>query len=132
MIKAVLDSNVLISAAFWNGPPRRIVRKGVDRDFQIIISEPLAEEVLDKLLGKFRASADEVKNFLGPILAHAELVISSTHLRVVKTDPDDDKIIECALAGNADYIVTGDRDLLDMKQYQSITIITPAQFIKML
>ena len=132
MIRAVIDTNVFVSAAFWSGTPFRIVNHGIDGRFRIVISEAIIAETRNKLTTKFYASVDEVDDFLAPIVTNAHFSNPDTPLHVVARDPSDNKIIECAVSGNADVIVTGDLDILDLKQYRDIKIITPAPFLKML
>jgi len=65
-------------------------------------------------------------------LLNSEIVVPKEKLHIVYKDPTDNKIVECAVAGNADYIVSGDKHLLDLKRYGGIDIISPARFLKLL
>ena len=87
---------------------------------------------LDKVLRRdFEEPGEIVHRQISLIMDYATIVQSDVKLAVVKKDPDDNKILECAVSCNADYVVTGDRHLLDLKEYQRIKIITPKQFLEL-
>jgi putative PIN family toxin of toxin-antitoxin system len=74
----------------------------------------------------------DVNRYITVIRSFSEVVAITGQLKVVVDDPDDDKVIECAVVGKADYIVTGDRHLLTLGQYSNISIVKAAQFISIL
>ncbi|MBI2232283.1 MAG: putative toxin-antitoxin system toxin component, PIN family [Candidatus Aenigmarchaeota archaeon] len=87
---------------------------------------------LDKVLRRdFNETDEMVHRQISLIMDYATVVHPGVKLSVVKKDPDDDKIIECAVSCNADYIVTGDRHLLDLKEYKGIKIVTAKQFLEL-
>ena len=130
MIRAVLDTNVFISSIFWLGAPYRIVQKGFEGDFVIVTSPEILKEVGNTLHRKFRFPAEDTNTFLEIITLNSYLVEPQERIRAVKADPHDDKIIECALSGQAHFIVSGDHHLLDLRQYKDIKIVNPRQFLK--
>ena len=132
MIKAVLDTNILISSLFWKGAPYEIVQKGIGGAFIIILSPEIIRETEDKLKNKFKFSVENTNAFLEVVALNSFIVEPMIKLRVVKTDSTDNKIIECAVAGNVDYIVSGDKHLLNIKKHEQINIITPSKFLKLL
>ena len=132
MIKAVLDTNVFISALFWKGVPYEVVRKSLTGEFLIIISPEIIEEISERLLNKFKFPLADANDFIEIITINSYIVEPKNKLKVVKEDPNDDKIIECAYEGGADYIVSGDKHLLRLKEYRRIKIITPREFIKII
>lgn len=132
MIRAVLDTNVFISSLFWRGAPYEIVKKGFAGAFVMITSKEILKEVEQTLTKKFQFPTEDTHAFLKIIALSARIVESKSRLAVVSADPDDNKIIECAVSGQADYIISGDKDLLDLKKYQQIGILPPAAFLKML
>ena len=132
MIKAVLDTNILISSLFWKGAPYEIVQKGIGGAFIIVLSPEIIRETEDKLKNKFKFSVENTNAFLEVVALNSFIVEPMIKLRVVKTDSTDNKIIECAVAGNVDYIVSGDKHLLNIKKHEQINIITPSKFLKLL
>jgi putative PIN family toxin of toxin-antitoxin system len=133
MIRVVLDTNVLLSALIVKvGKPAQIIARH-DR-FEFLTSEGILAE-LEKVLGyarirrKYQVSDEEVRGYLARLRADFVLVTVSTSLSVVRQDPDDDKVIACAVDGGASYIVSGDPHLLDMREYEGIRIVSPADFL---
>lgn len=132
MIRAVLDTNVLISALFWRGAPHRVVQRGLGGDFVILISRHIVDETLRKLVSKFVFPFSDALEYIETIVVNARLIDQVSVVRVVAADPADNAIVACAVDGNADYIVTGDQDILSLKQFRSIRMITPNSFLKLL
>ena len=95
----------------------------------------LSREILDEYLRvfsypKFELSEEEIKELIQEeILPYAEVVKPKRRLRVVQRDPSDDKFIECAAAGKARVIISGDKDLLSLGRYRQIRILSPAKFL---
>ncbi|RLF60637.1 MAG: putative toxin-antitoxin system toxin component, PIN family [Thermoplasmata archaeon] len=131
-IRVVLDTNVIISAIFWRGSPYRVMKKALQRDFILVISPDILEEVSERLKYKFDLPRDEIETLTNILLSYSDIVEPTTKVNVVKADENDNKIIECAIDGEADFIVTGDHHLLELKSYKSIKIITPAEFLELL
>lgn len=132
MIRAVLDTNVYISSLFWKGAPHEVVKKGLGGAFLIIVSGPIMGEVREKLIDKFDFPLEHTYSFIEIIVVKFFFVEPNIKLSVVAADSADDKIIECAYVGKAHYVVTGDRHLLDIKEYGKIKIVTPREFLKIL
>lgn len=126
----VLDTNVLISAILFDGKPRAVlekVRRGV-------IGCSLSPAILDELHNvltrpKFGFSADAAFQVVEELQFTCNIVFPSTSLSVVHADPDDDRILECALEARADIIVSGDQHLLKLGRFKNIRIISPADFL---
>ena len=132
-IKAILDTNVVISGIFWKGPPFEILISWQRQRFHLALSLPILDEygrVLDEMTKKHALPV------LGSILEvmelHSEMVIPVSFGKSVCSDPDDDKFLEAAVAADADYIVSGDVALLSLKNYRRIRIVRPAQFLQVL
>jgi len=139
MIRAVIDTNVIVSSFLGDtGTPREIRRAWQHGLFKLCISQPLLEEVegilrLSRIVKRVRAAEAEVEEFLELAIPSAACAIEPLVVKpVVPDDPDDDFIVATALATQADYIVSGDKHLLDLKEYQGIQIITPRQFLRVL
>lgn len=119
----VLDTNVLVSAVGWRGPELRLLTRCESRDLQLAISPALLEEVARVLrYPKLRLAPETIAAFERTLLAHAVLVHPSERLRIIHEDPDDDRILECAVAAEASWIVSGDRHLLQLGSYRGIPI----------
>ena len=129
--RVVLDTNVLISAALRReGPPRAVVNAVRSENGVLLFSDETFEELRSRF---FRPKFDRYASregravFLAQLKAVSEWV-SITGAKLGCRDPDDDKLLETALLGNADCLVTGDRDLLEMSSFHGIPIVTPAGF----
>jgi uncharacterized protein len=92
--------------------------------------DEILDELAEKLDIKLQFTQEEVAATLADLLGCLQLVVITGNLRVVKADPDDDKVVECAVNGAATHVVTGDRrHLLPIRAYQGISIVTPAEFL---
>ena len=130
-MRVVLDTNAVISALLFSGSSSKLVslwQKG-------LITALLSRQILDEYLRvltypKFKLSPEEIKELIQEeILPYAEVFKPKRRLRVVHRDPSDNKFIECAVAGKARVIISGDKDLLSLGRYQQIRIQSPAQFL---
>jgi putative PIN family toxin of toxin-antitoxin system len=129
-VRVVLDTNTIVSGVIGAGPPRQLVDAAKRGDFELATSPTLLAELLD-VLGRTKFAARLAQAGLTPagivddLRVLAIVVTPPTVPRVVALDPDDDQVLACAVASNADLIVSGDkRDLLPLKSYQGIPIIT--------
>ena len=129
----VLDTNVFVSAVFFGGPPGRVLAAWRDGVIDVVVSREIVREYVrvgERLSERFPGVA------LGPALdlvaAVAELVAAPPLPSAVCRDPDDDKFLACAMAANAKYIVSGDRDLLAVSPYRGVTVVRPRDFIERL
>ncbi len=132
-IKAVLDTNVVISGIFWKGAPFEILEAWQSRRFLLVISPPILDEyrrVLDEMTKHRPISV--LRSILEIIELHSEMVTPARFPKSVCSDPDDDKFLEAALAARADYVVTGDAALLKIKDHQGIQIVRPRQFLALM
>lgn len=134
-MRAVLDPNVLVSAAISTaGPPRQIVGAWVDGRFELIASPALLGELRDVLARpKFRRwlSTATAADFIGGLADDALVVEDPPALAGLSPDPDDDYLIALARAANADYLVSGDRHLLDLADPDP-PVLTPREFLELL
>lgn len=129
--RLVLDTNVLISALLWTGPSHQLL-EAVEAGRAVLIASPsLIDELREVIvrpkfaarLAQLATTADELVESL---LAVVEMIEEPDVEAVIAADPDDDRVLACARAGNARYIVSGDRHLLGLKRYRRISILTPA------
>jgi|SRR5271154_5605178 len=129
MSRVVLDTNVYISALMFGGLPGSLLDLAFLRSFTLITSSPLLEELDEKLRKKFGVTAEDAAFVRARLEYVAEVVKPRETLRVIHEDPDDDRVLECAVEGRADVIVSGDRHLLKLSKYQDIPIVTVRQFM---
>ncbi len=127
---AVLDTNVLFSGMGWKGSPYACLQMARSRNFTHVTCLEILTEFYEKLQSKMNLSAAEAARAIAEILSFSQLTTIENKLHVVTADPDDDRVLECALAGKADFIVSGDRHLLDLKSYQGITILRADRFLE--
>ena len=129
MIRVVLDTNVYISALMFGGLPGSLLDLALLQSFLPIISPALLDELDEKLRLKFAIGAEDAAIVRAKLENVAEIVKPDTALHVIEDDPDDNRVLECAVKGNTDYIVTGDRHLLKLGSYKAIPIVTVRQFL---
>jgi uncharacterized protein len=133
-MRAVVDTNILIRALIKPDGTVGPVLKGLAaNDYALVYSEPLLDELLAKLAlprirQKYHLDEPAVETLLALFALRGLLVHPTRRVRVCR-DPKDDMIIEAAVAGAAAYIVTGDEDLLTLKRFEKIQIVTPRVFL---
>jgi putative PIN family toxin of toxin-antitoxin system len=128
MLRVVLDTNVYISAIVYGGLPDEIVQGGLDERFLMVTSEPLLSELEKKLRDKFNLSAGTIRTVLMQLRSAALIVAPAFSCDAVPADADDNRVIECAVEGNADCIVSGDGHLKALGMWQGIEIMAPREF----
>ena len=134
VIDIVIDTNVVISALLFGGAPGKLIGLWKKKRIRPLISEEIMTEYLRVLAyPKFKLSEEEINYIIHQeILPFFKVVKSIPGPSIIKKDPDDDKFIQCAEAGNANIIISGDSHLLALKSYHGITILTPTQFLEIL
>ena len=132
MITIVIDTNVVISALLFGGGPGKLIELWKKKRIRPLISAEIMTEYLRVLTyPKFKLSEEEIYYIIHQeILPFFKVVKSIPGPSIIKKDPDDDKFIQCAQAGNANIIISGDSHLLALKSYHSITILSPTQFFR--
>ncbi len=130
--RAVLDTNVFISALLFGGPSSRLVSLWQRNEIVFLLSSEVLKEYLRVLsYPKFRLTADEIKSLIAVEVApFFEPVKIRTKLRLIDKDPSDNKFLELAVDGKADAIVSSDKHLRELKIYEGIEIISVAEFFK--
>jgi putative PIN family toxin of toxin-antitoxin system len=133
-LRVVLDTNVLISAFTHNRPgiSFQIWQLAIERRYRLLISPAIAAEVADVLRRKFSWEDEPVLQRLKFLVRTSEMVVPKLTLQVVPEDDDDNRILECAIAGNAGLIVSSDRHLRKLASYEGVGIVTPIDFRRML
>jgi putative PIN family toxin of toxin-antitoxin system len=137
MIRAVFDTNTVVSGFLWSGAPAKAIFAAIEGKFQLLATEALIaelERVLSrkKFASRFAAIGKTPQGFLANYRAPAELVQPAEIALVVATDPTDNAVLACAVGGKADYVVSGDTHLLNLASYQNISILTVNRFLTFL
>ena len=137
-VRAVLDTNVLVSGLVSEGgAPHQILDAWLDGRFTLVLSLHLVEELTHvlsypRIAQRLRLDQEELAAILAALLSTAEVTPGRLRLPGVTRDPKDDAVVACAREGEADYIVSGDQDLLALGEYKGVRIVTPRQFIEVL
>jgi putative PIN family toxin of toxin-antitoxin system len=129
-LRVVVDTNVLISGAFYSGPPLQILQVCLEGEFQLVLSPQILVEYrrVGQEFSQMHTSSD-FERLLGLLVTQALIVDVPDLARPVCCDPHDDKFIACALAAGADVIVSGDKDLLAVSEQLIIPVMRPREFV---
>jgi len=130
-MKIVIDTNVLISGIFFNGPPYKVLEAWRDDKVQVVISPQIMDEYLRvaEIISN-EHPVIELSKILDFLIHKAELIDVPALSESVCEDPDDDKFLACALASGCKLIVSGDKHLLNISGYQAIEILKPKAFLE--
>jgi len=127
-MKAVFDTNVLVAAFVTEGVCAKLLGRARRRQLDLVISPFILKEFENVLLKKLSASKEQIRVAAKLISEVAQIVTPVSMVSDVCGDPDDDQILSCALSAEAEYLVTGDLDLLELKEFHGIEILTPGAF----
>jgi putative PIN family toxin of toxin-antitoxin system len=126
-MRVVFDSNVVISAFLFGGPPARVLELAITGSVQAFTSLPILDEIRDVLQRpKFGLAPAESLSLIEELQQVCEIVNPTIPVENVLQDKDDHMILECALAAGADLIISGDAQLLELGRWQNIEILNPA------
>jgi putative PIN family toxin of toxin-antitoxin system len=129
VLSATFDSNVFVSALNYDGIPRRILNLAREGKIRLDISDGIYLETARVLYEKFKWIEADVNTLRDHLAGFANRVEPTERLTVVKDDPGDDKIVECAAAAGSDYLVTGDRHILKLGSHGKTQIVRPVEFL---
>ena len=132
MSRSVPDTNIWVSGIRWRGRPSEIVRLGQKGDITLITSLSILAELTHVLRDYLGASDDEAYEVYKRIGTFAEIVYPTQWVNAVPEDPDDNKFVECALEGKAQYVISRDQDLLRLGEYEGVRMVDDAEFIRIL
>jgi putative PIN family toxin of toxin-antitoxin system len=133
LIKVVLNTNILISAVVFGGKPREIIEAAVKGKIQLVLTDEIIGEMKGVLEGKkFQYPAEFTDLIIRELKTLAEIVKSKRSIAVVEKDPEDNRVLECAQEAQADFIVSGDGDLLRIENFKGTKILTPGKFLDIL
>jgi putative PIN family toxin of toxin-antitoxin system len=131
-VRIVLDTNVLISALLFGGNPREILDRVIRGEVILCLSEPILTELGNVLQRyKFGFPHTIVNQIVTELSAISELVLPEEKIQEIKADEADNHVLECAVEAHADYIVSGDSHLLELKKCRSIQVVSPQQFLSL-
>jgi uncharacterized protein len=129
-VRVVFDTNIFVSAlALPGGNANHAIRRVIDGRDRLIVSRPIINELLDVLARKFRRDAEDLARVAVFVADLGEMVETRRRLRVL-TDDADNRILECAVAGDAEAIVTGDRAMLRLRKYRGIRILNLRNYVE--
>lgn len=131
-MRVVLDTNVFISGIHWTGSSEKILRAWMNKEFELVSSLPIIDELVRILMSlKVPLDPDDISWWESLILEKSVIVVPIEKVDIV-TDPDDNKFVEAALEGKAEYIVSQDKHLLVLKEYREIKVLHPDEFLELL
>lgn len=129
--KVVLDTNIFISAILFKGEPGKIIDLAITETIEVYISDSILKEIEQVLIKKFNLSPLIVRTIIDEIKDYAVVVRPKIKLNIIKADPPDNRVLECALEAKADFIVSGDKKhLLSLKKFKKIPLLSATQFLK--
>jgi len=135
-VSAVLDTNVLVSGLVAEqGFPRQLLDAWLEGRYTLVTSFYLVEELIHvlsypRIVQRLRLNDAEPAAILAALLSRAKVTPGQLHLSGVTRDPKDDAVVACAVEGKADYVVSGDQDLLALGEYEGIQVVTPRRFME--
>lgn len=133
MLRIVLDTNILLSAIVCNEKPRKLFQMGIDGKYKILISKETLDELSEVIQRpKFKMTREDIVRIVSALMETGENVRITSNFKIISNDPDDNIIINTAYDGNADYIVSGDKDIKDLKNFRKIKIVSVDEMLKIL
>ena len=125
MLRIVFDSNVFISALLFSGLPRKILNLAINNQIKLITSKEIISETAGVLRNKFQWPEHNISKFVRRVSSIGEVIIPDVKINIIKEKDSDNRILECAVAGNAHLIISGDKHLLRLKIYKNVPIKNP-------
>lgn len=134
MKKVVLDTNTIISGIFWDGNEARVIEEAENNKVQLFISTKLLQELegvlkREKFTRKLEGKESTVEQAVAKIALIATLIEPAKKINIIKDDPDDNLVLECAVTARADLIISGDKHLLKLQRYSGIDIMSARDFL---
>jgi uncharacterized protein len=130
--RVVVDTNVFVSGLTFKGKPREVLDLAWQGEIHVYISSFILKELEDALREDFGWSREEIRYTIGKVKAKTTLINPKTTISVIKTKEDDNRILECAVEAEVQYLITGDKNhLLPLEKYQGIKILSPADFLRL-
>ena len=130
-MKVTVDTNFLISATQWDySVAHKLLKKFILSHTEIFTTQDILDETAEVLERDFKYNKSEAKNIIEKVLLFAKLIDPKEKIDIIKDDPDDNKVVECAIESSSDYIVTYDKHLLRLIEYKGIKIMKPEEILK--
>jgi putative PIN family toxin of toxin-antitoxin system len=130
-VRVAADTNILVSALLFGGTSEQVFLAGLRGEIQLLSSPSLLKEFEKVLKEKFKLNIHLVREIIEEVMDVAEIVEVSSHIKAISYPDEDNRVLECAIDGKADFIVTGDtRHILPLKEYGGIKILSPSEFLK--
>lgn len=134
--RVVPDTNVYVSALLWTGNRHRLLRMAEAGELTLVTTPAIMEELCEvlgrpKFRLRIRTLQTSVAELMESLLSVVEVIPDLPFEPVIKRDPDDDKTLACAMAAQAEWLISGDDHLLSLKRYKQIRIVTPQQFLRL-
>jgi len=131
-MKLVPDTNIFVSAFYWGGNPKKIIDRIIDGTDELYISNEILDEIADIMTGpKFKTKPEIVERYIRSIEKIGKKVFITGKIKEICRDKDDNDKIECGISANADYLITGDSDLLVLGHYQQMKFITAKEYLSL-
>lgn len=132
-MKITIDTNFLVSSTQWDySVAHKLLIKLIKKDVEIFTTKEILDEFSKVLSRDFKYNPEEINNILEKVLAFVKIVDPKEKIEIVKDDPEDNKVIECAVESLSEYIITYDKHLLNLKEYKGIKIIKPEELFSKL
>lgn len=133
MLKVVIDTNIFVSGVLVEGGNPSIIIKAWKRTqkYQLFVTEEIVQEAL-KVMKRLNVTGDIIGDWDRAIRKNAISIVPTREIKAVKDDPSDNKFLECAIEAGADYIVSGDKHLKELKEFKGIKIVTAKEFLGIL
>ncbi|UCG25627.1 MAG: putative toxin-antitoxin system toxin component, PIN family [Chloroflexota bacterium] len=137
-MRIVLDTNIYVSNLISErGNPAKIVRWWLEGQYDVLVSQPVIDEILrvtgyERIQKKYSQVRENRLEFAALIAEQALWIEPQEKLDVISSDQSDNRYVECAVAGGANYIITGDEHLLELGEYEGIMVLTPAAFVALM
>ena len=130
-MRIVLDANIFVSSFFWGGNPRMVLERVIEGIDELFVTKEILDET-DEVMGrpKFHADKEEIDYFINSLEEIGNKIIPKRRIKNGSRDKTDNKYIECGIAANVNYIISGDVHLLELREYENIKIITAKNYLE--
>ena len=133
LTKVVLDTNILISAIVFGGKPRQVLEAAIKGQIQLVLTEDIMKETRGVMEGKkFQYPTEITDLIIHELEALAEIAKPKERITTIEKDLEDNRVLECAQESQADFIVSGDKHLLEIQNFKGTNILTTANFLDLL
>ena len=127
-LRVVLDTNIFVSGLLFGGKPRALINLARAKKIQAVSSLPLLAELAYVLHNKFDFDEKKIKLYLSKLEKILDIVYPEKKIKVLRDEPDN-RVLEAAVTGKCNYIITGDRELLNLKKFRRVRILTTTEFL---